>query len=67
MAGSSGDMANAEEGISKLELKGEDYKQASIFAIQKKQRKNMRYMVIGKVVALLFAVGMVLVHYFISS
>jgi len=42
---------NAEEGIAKLQLRGEEYNSAAVFALQKKQRENMRYMVIGKVIA----------------
>ena len=56
--GSSGDMANSEEGISKQELKTHlDYKSAAVLSIQKRQRENMKWQLIGKVIALVFFVS----------
>jgi len=48
---------NAEEGIAKLQLRGEEYNQAAVFSLQKKQRDNMRYMVIGKIIAVVVVSG----------
>ncbi len=62
-----GDSSNADESLSKLELRGEDYKQASIFAIQKKQQERMKWQVIGKAIALVFVLGFLLIWYLISS
>ncbi len=62
--GSSGDMANSEKGISKLELKSMDYKQSSIAAIQRRQRDSMKWQMIGKLIAVLFAAGFLLWLYY---
>lgn len=37
-----------------MQLKGEEHNQAAVLALQKKQRDNMRYMVIGKLLAVVF-------------
>ena len=59
---SSGDMANSEEAISKAELRSDgNYRQAAVLSIQKRQRENMKWQVIGKLVAVIFVGSIVAV------
>ncbi len=49
------DMSDSELAISKHELQSStDYKQMAVLAIQKRQRENMKWQVIGKLIALAF-------------
>ncbi len=64
---SGGDMARAEEAISKQELRGDAYKQSSIANIQKRQREAMKWHIIGRSLALVFVLSIIGFLYFSGS